>query len=293
MSKKFFLIIILAALLCGCGESNMHKYAEKLDDIPVKYFEAQDLYGQYAVEDDALTLYLKSVKNIITGFRDDPAFSCLNWKAFDTINTAYAIDVEKIQDLSEAEKNFDAVYLRKLRGIAVLVDPAMSNDVHMLTRVTHELCHALLECNNGDQKKEAFIIEGEVDLLTFTLLGRLGITADIVYPYGVYAACLINDVLKTDNNNAPKEAYRAIINGKLGEIFDEAAGAGAYEKMNIGGALAETGSDFKLGINAMSECLCHFCRARGKASLGEKWISSIKNDAPALDVSYMKKILSQ
>ena len=149
----------------------------------------------------------------------------------------------------------------------------------------HELCHALLESDN-DQKQNAFIIEGETELLALSFSTSLKLNPESTYPNGVLAAMWLNDLF------GGKQVRDAIIANKLEEMIDETLEVGTCAKINLGGHMAEYGIEPELGRNAEIELLCHLSKTLGKTDVGKKWLEILANTFDDVDVRHFKEILS-
>lgn len=289
MKKIMPIIIVIMLALCGCG-SESSKYAEKLDSIiengTVSYYTAEDLIRDYAVKDEENTKYLNYVKKQLSQFKQFDEFSSLNWKAFDDVKSIYWLDAGKAKNLPEGVdiSNWDAIYSKELGGIVFFPEISLYSEDQQFHVTTHELCHALLESFN-DQKQNAFIIEGEVELMALSFSRMLEIEdAKPTYPNGVFVAAWLNTLF------GGQEVREAIIADHLNDMIDGVVGDGACRQINIGGGLADS-YESEIGRNAAIEVLCHLSKSMDKANIGEEFLKDSTN-FEGVDIKYFKRILS-
>lgn len=286
MKKIIVLIMALILTLCGC-EKDSYKYVNQLDSIEPSFYNIEELISDYAVEDNSNSDYLAFVKKQISQFKEFDDYDSLNWKEFDKTISVYTINPNEISNLLEGVSldNYDASYSKKLHGIILYPIFATYTQAQQFHVVVHELCHALLD-SKVDQRQNAFIVEGETELLALSFSMSLGIDPEATYPNGVFTAMWLNDLF------GGKQVRDAIIENELEKMIDEVLEVGTCAKINLGGNLAEHDAKPKLGRNAEIELLCHLSKTLGKADIAEKWLEKITDTFDDVDVRYFKKILS-
>lgn len=292
MKKLYFLMALLALSLCGCQKN----YVAKLGEISVEphYCSAGSLISDYVEEDNENQSYLQYVKHCVSGLRNVEIYSELDWEQFDAVDSAYKIreagmfNIPACLDIN----NVDAIYIEgELNGILFCPKMAQCDAEQQFLITTHELCHALLGGCAGTSAVNAFIVEGEVELLAYAFTQSLGIDLSIdqlAYKNGVLVALWLNELF------GPGKIYRSLLDDDVDQLIDSIAGEGVCKDFNLAGYMTTENPDNKLALNAEIEILCELSAKMGKSEIGEKWLEVFVQTFKkgGIDQSHMKKILS-